>query len=436
MAQVNTKNNTTDVGFYKAHDVNNILPVRARYQYMNEVINWRIKHLLPNLMEKHGIDAWLISYRENNIDPVAATFGAFGANVFLGRTYLFHNQGAGKGVKRYPIQMRYPADLSDLKALVKKLNPKTIGINTSKVWNTGDGLSKALYDRFVKVLGKDSKRLVSAENLSNEWLELKTERELTAYRHVIGVAHDVISEAFSNKAIIPGVTTVNDLSWWIEQRYADLGLNGLYAIIELQRSPKDRIKYGNPAVGNEFNPADKLDGDIVIQRGDIIHSDVGMEYIGLNTDQQHHVYILREGESDVPEGLKKALKRSNRLQDIFMGHFKEGRSGNEITGLTREQAAKENLKCMVYTHPIGYHQHGGGTIMGADTEFSQHNKLPRGAYPMSYNAVWSIELETISKIPEWDNIEVEIAVEEEGAFTKKQGAYFIDGRQTKWFLVH
>ena len=119
-----------------------------------------------------------------------------------------------------------------------------------------------------------------------------------------------------------------------------------------------------------------------------------------------------------------------------MGAFAEGRSGNEITRLTHAQSDKEGLKSMIYTHPIGYHQPSGGTIMGADTDFSQRNKLPRAEYGLQNNTVWSIELETISKIPEWDNIEVEIAVEEEGAFTKERGAYFIDGRQTKWFLVY
>ena len=89
------------VGFNDVDDISNILPVRERYQYMNEVVDWRLKNLLPRLMIKHNIDVWIISYRENVIDPVAATFGQFGANVFLGSSFLIHNLGGDKGIKRY-----------------------------------------------------------------------------------------------------------------------------------------------------------------------------------------------------------------------------------------------------------------------------------------------------------------------------------------------
>ena len=44
------------VGFNDVDDISNILPVRERYQYMNEVIDWRLKNLLPGLMKKHNID--------------------------------------------------------------------------------------------------------------------------------------------------------------------------------------------------------------------------------------------------------------------------------------------------------------------------------------------------------------------------------------------
>ncbi len=416
-----------DVGFIGVDDISNILPLREQAQYMDEVIAWRIEHLLPAMMKKHGIDMWVIIYRENNKDPVAVTFGD---RMFLGGSMLLYNTGSGEGVRRYG------GGIGRVRALVEELDPRRIGINTSDIWNSGDGLTKALYDQLVKALGGYADRLVSAEDLSNEWLETKTEREISVYRHVLGVTHDVISEAFSNKVIVPGVTTTEDVRWWIAQRFAGLGMTGYGFSIEVQRSPEDRKKYGNPAVDREFDPSSKLSGDTVIRRGDIVHSDIGSEYIGLNTDNQHHVYILRKGETDVPEGLKQALSNANRVQDIFMSEFVEGRSGNDITFRTLDRARAEGLKPMIYTHPIGYHQHSGGTIMGADSEYAQHNPLPKAEYPLHYNTVWSIELEAVTAVPEWDNIEVEISLEEEGAFTEREGAYFPDGRQTEWFIVH
>ena len=109
------------VGFNYVDDISNILPVRERYQYMNEVIDWRLKNLLPGLMKKHNIDVWLISYRENVVDPVAVTFAQFGANVFLGRSFLIHNPGDDKGIKRHFLNTRYPLYYGELKELIEKL---------------------------------------------------------------------------------------------------------------------------------------------------------------------------------------------------------------------------------------------------------------------------------------------------------------------------
>ena len=236
---------------------------------------------------------------------------------------------------------------------------------------------------------------------------------------------------------MPDVTTVQDVAWYIEQRIADLGLIGWTFSVVVQRSDADIEKYGDPAHLFSFDdPSSWVDTEIVIRRGDILHSDIGTEYMGLNTDNQQHIYILRAGETDVPEGLEQALSNSNRLQDIFMSEFREGRSGNDITFATLERARAEGLTPMIYTHPIGYHQHSGGTIMGADSEYAQHNPLPKAEYPLHFNTVFSIELETISRIPEWNGKEVEIALEEQGVFTEERGAYFVDGRQTSWFIVH
>jgi len=414
------------VGFTSVSDADHVLSVRERTRYMDEIVEWRLQHLLPGLMDKHGIDLWLVIDRENNKDPVAKTIGD---RMFLGRFTALYRGAEGVERRR--------SGFGRIKALVAELDPAKIGINTSALWNNGDGLTGALEKQLREALGEYSDHLVSAEDLSNEWLETKTDRELSVYRHVAGVTHDIISEAFSNQVIVPDVTTVQDVAWYIEQRIADLGLIGWAFSVAIQRSDADIEKYGDPAHLFSFEePSSWVDTETIIRRGDILHSDIGTEYLGLNTDNQHHVYILRKGETDVPEGLKQALRNSNRLQDIFMSEFVEGRSGNDITFATLERARAEGLTPMVYTHPIGYHQHSGGTIMGADGEYAQHNPLPKAEYPLHYNTVWAIELETISRIPEWDGKEVEIAMEEQGAFTEADGAYFVDGRQTSWFVVH
>src|SRR6185436_9538879 len=95
----------------------------------------------------------------------------------------------------------------------------------------------------------------------------------------------------------------------------------------------------------------------VIQRGDVLHTDVGITYLRLNTDTQEMGYVLRLGETDVPEGLKKALTTGNRWQDLLTGEFVAGRAGNEVLAAARAASQKEGIIASIYTHPLGFFGH-------------------------------------------------------------------------------
>ena len=87
----------------------------------------------------------------------------------------------------------------------------------------------------------------------------------------------------------------------------------------------------------------------IIEEGDLLHTDFGIMFLGLNTDTQHLGYVLRtsQGETDVPEGLKKGLGTSNRLQDIVRMKMKPGKTGNEVLQECLQQMEKENIEGQV-----------------------------------------------------------------------------------------
>lgn len=103
---------------------------------------------------------------------------------------------------------------------------------------------------------------------------------------------------------------------------------------------------------------------MVIQRGDLIWTDLGVVGMRLRTDTQHNGYILREGETDVPEGLKKCLATSNRVQDIQVAEMKPGRTGNEALAAARARMKEEGITGSLYSHPVGDHGHGAGPLIG------------------------------------------------------------------------
>jgi hypothetical protein len=140
---------------------------------------------------------------------------------------------------------------------------------------------------------------------------------------------------------------------------------------------------------------------------------------------------LRPGESEAPEALRKALARGNRLQDILIGNFETGLTGNEILEKSLNQAKREGITASIYTHPIGYHGHAAGPTIGL---WDQQEGVPgSGDYPLFPNTAYSIELYAESDMPEWGK-PVRIKLEEDAFFDGKT-TRFIDGRQEELLLI-
>ncbi|UCE43388.1 MAG: M24 family metallopeptidase [Candidatus Aminicenantes bacterium] len=423
-----------DIGTAAVRDIDNILQEKDRAKVMNEILEWRLEHIIPELMRRERIDMWLIICREYNEDPVYLTLVPE-PTMAARRTsiLIFHDKGEEEGVARltgsfYGMGKWYKSIFTDqskdqfevLAEYIKESAPKKIGINESETWAFGDGLSASFKASLIKALGPElSARLVSAENLCVGWLETRSPRELSLYRHICGIAHDIIAEFFSNQVIVPDATTTEDVVWWIRQRITGLGLEPWFQpSVSIQRSKKDSELYKD-------NPR-------VIRRGDLLHCDVGIVYLGLCTDTQENAYVCRIGETDAPEGLKEALRRGNRLQDIVMAEHRFGRTGNEVLSTSLEKAKAEGLTPAVYCHPLGVHGHAAGFVVGL---WNRQDGVPvRGDYPLYYNTCYAIEMNNKYEVPEWNNQEIRMGLEEGGVFTKG-GCHFIDGRQTKLFLI-
>jgi Xaa-Pro aminopeptidase len=428
----------------KAGDIDKILSERERARVFNEILEWRLDHILPEIMRREGIDLWLVINFEYNEDPVYMSLVAKPA--FYARRLsilLFHD--SPEGFKKLtanwhgnsscgPMYTNIFTDRSKganhqytvVAEYVKKHSPKKIGINTAYHWDyhddfsLGTGLADFCRAKLERALEPEyRKKLVSAEKICIGWLETRSPRELSLYRHLCGIAHDIIMEFFSNKVITPDVTETQDVVWWIRQRITDLGLETWFQpSISIHRSPKDLTLYGK--------------GDRVIRRGDILHCDVGISYLGLCTDMQHNAYVCRIGEKEPPAGIKELYRRGNRVQEILLMEYKEGRTGNEILKSALEKARAEGLKPRIYTHPIGIHGHGSGMMVGM---YEKQDFVPgTGEHPLYPNTVYSIELSAAYEIPEWGNTLVSLGFEEEAVFTK-QGVNWVDGYPRDFYLI-
>jgi Xaa-Pro aminopeptidase len=409
-----------------------ILPMKERAAIVNKWLEQRLETVLPEVMKREKLDMWIVICREYNEDPVYLTLVP--EPVFAARRttiLVFYDQGE-KGIERlavsrYGIRNFYkgawdPQEMGQWEALakvVKDRDPKRIGINESETFAFGDGLSAAHKGQLVKALGsKYASRLHSADNLAVGWLETRTEAELEVYHHITSIAHEIIREAFSNDVITPGITTTEDVVWWFREKIRELKLTTWFQpSVDIQR---------------QKGVFDDQSEKNVIHRGDILHCDVGIVYLRLNTDTQEHAYVLKENESEIPESLKKAMKVGNRLQDILTDNFDKGLSGNDILAAAIKEMQAQGINGSIYTHPLGYHGHAAGPTIGLWD--NQINVPGKGDYPLFYNTCHSIELNAKTKLSEWDGQEIRIALEQDAVYTKN-GVKYLDGRQTEFHIV-
>lgn len=414
-----------------------ILSLKQQGELRDNWLKERFTTIVPDLMRREGIDMWVMITREYNEDAVVKTMlpsSWMGAR----RTTMLviYDPGDGKALEtlacaRYDVgevfkkawdKEEQPDQWKQLFELIEARKPQKIAVNRSEEFGLADGISSYHYDRLIQSLPKETAaKVVSGENLAIGWLETRLPSEMVVYRQVMQVAHRIIREAFSEKVVQAGVTTTEEVVWYLRERSRELGLDvWFHPTVDVQRSADQRL----------YN-YDSRPGAAVIRPGDLLHCDFGITYCGLNTDTQENAYVLKPGESTAPEYLVEAHRNGLRLMDLLTNGYRNGISGNELLANTLAGGKSEGLRPTIYSHPIGYHGHGAGPTIGLWDQ--QEGVAVRGDYPVYPNTAYSIELNTLVEIPEWDK-DVRMMLEEDGYWDGQKFTY-INGRQEELFLI-
>jgi len=412
-----------------------VLPVRERAAVVNALLQTRFETILPAVMTETGIDLWLIIGHEDNYDPIFKTITPWQVWAPILQIVVFYQPSPGQPVERLNLSRTNMLGLmtdswdpngteeqwAALRRVIAARNPHRIGINESPTIWAADGLTVTLKAKLVETLGDPlASKLVSAEPLAIRWLESRLPAELELYQHAAKIAHALIKECFSREVITPGITTIEDLRWHWWQRTTDLGLPVSFPPFFLRiRSQANTKQWG--------------EADNVIRAGDLLHCDVGVEYLRLLTDHQELAYVLRPGESSPPASLVAGMAAGNRLQEIFTASWQQGQSGNQLlqTALARAHAAGiPNPR--IYSHSLSHYLHEPGPLMGLPWE--QASCPGRGDVIMHYDTVYTVELSVTVPVPEWGGQEVRLMLEQDAAYTEA-GIIYMDGRQTAFHLV-
>lgn len=414
-----------------------ILSLEQQGMLRDDWLKERFTTVVPDLMRREGIDMWIMITREYNEDAVVRTMlpsSWMGAR----RTTMLvvYDPGEGQPLEtlacaRYDVgevfkkawdQEQQPDQWARLAEIITTRNPQKIAVNRSASFGLADGISSYHYDRLLEVVPKPySDRIVNGERLAIGWLETRIPAEMVVYRQTMQIAHEIIAEAFSERVIQPGVTTTEDVVWYLRERVRELGLTTwFHPTVDVQRAQEQELYGFGGRPGAE-----------IIRPGDLLHCDFGITYCGLNTDTQQNAYILRPGETAAPEYLLAAHRKGLRLMDILTEGFRTGRTGNELLQNTLTTAGEEGLRPTIYSHPIGYHGHGAGPTIGL---WDMQEGVPvNGDYPIYPRTAYSIELNNRTYLEEWQQ-DVRIMLEEDGFWDGDRFTY-INGRQEELYLV-
>ena len=413
----------------------NILNLRQQAKVIDEIQKDRLENLLPKLMKLHDVEMWVLITREYNEDPVVKTFLPPTWLNARRRTIIVFSLKDGifksAAITRYPFGKLIPSlwnkekEPNQWKALsnyIEAQNPKNIAVNTSENYALADGLVRTDFDNLINVLPKKlTSKIISSEPLAVSWIETRTKREMILYKQLVSITHNIIKQAFSNQVITPGITTTDDVVWWLREKVRSLGLDTwFHPTVDVQRNESSDLY--------SFDGKSKFD---IILPGDLLHCDFGISYLTLNTDCQQLAYVLKRGEKNAPEELIKALKDGNTVQDFLTNNFVLGKTGNHILKIALNQSKKAGYKPQIYTHPLGVFGHSAGTTFGM---WDAQNGVPgSGEHPLQLETVYAIELNTKVYINGW-NKEIRIMLEEAGYFGS-EGFNYVNGRQTKLILV-
>jgi hypothetical protein len=397
-----------------------------------------VRHaMILDMMRRHHIDMWIVVNEEFHDDPLTQYIAP--PRPYTGNRDIFLFIDTGTGLRKVAITgyaednlKRFfeteddptPAD-TVLPQLYDQYHPQHIGLSIGARRGVERSLTHDSYLYLAKTLGPDAEsHFVPAADLIEEYLDTRIPEEFEIYKSLVVLTDQLTKRALSNEVITPGKTTIGDVRRWL---YDQMGFYDVTTWFQpdlrLQRKGREpKTSRGFLAVEPEAT---------VIQPGDVLHLDFGITCMGLNTDWQKEAYVLLRGEKDAPNGLKHAMANTNALQESLMTRSRPDRLAGDVYNDIMADMKKANIEAKVYSHPIGDQGHGLGAGLdyrAAQAAAAEGKRMRKGSYI-------SIELNSATPVPEWDNQTVYV-MEEDDAYLTDDGFKTFLPRQTSFYLIN
>jgi len=393
-----------------------------RWRIANQIRLDKFDLILPEVMRENKIDMWIIMNREGNFDPLYHFLG----EGYVGHTgyYIFTDTGKPRieravlGIDGHLLEESKAYDYfgseSELKDFVAKRDPKQIGLNISKDIGGADGLSYSGRQELAEILGsKYEARFVSAEKLYSDFRSRHVNTELAAFAEAGDYSYRIAEQALSNDVITPGITTLEDVAWWMKEQLFKNNLASSFGMPSV---------YVTGPSGIEATSSDRI-----IQRGDILMLDWGVGYIDYYTDMKRMAYVLKPGEKEVPKSIQQAFDQAIKVREIVTSTIKPGVTAQqtmenvykalEENGFLHmkefnKPSSENKTDVMIGCHSVGDWGHGTGPSIA-------HFNPVQLKYTLKPTNLLSIELFAYTSMPEWGGKKLRIPLEDDAVVTDR-----------------
>lgn len=375
----------------------------------------RIERLLPDAMDRAGVDAWLIIVRENNNDPMARHVG--GENA--GGTAAFMFFRTDDGVRSAAVSPGGEATaLMELEEhdeyrvigqggslwdhvidLLEQHDSRAVAINRGSS-AIADGLSSTQYEALSDALGAEwMARTTSAEQLIVEWLSVKLPQEVDIMRRAAELTAEWEVAAYA--ASVPNETTDRDIADFLEQKMQAHGVGDAW-------SPAQ-----NPAVNSGKDRGHSHPTERVIRPGDFIQIDFGIRvHDTWVTDIQRFAYVLAPGETEAPDEALAKWDAARAGSRAAFAEMRAGATGAEVDAAQRAVMDENGSLPVRWStgHPVGYWAHDVGPSLSGSRR-GQQELRPGMTFAFDGFHSWELSDSTTKTI----SVEEMVVITEDGA---------------------
>ncbi len=394
---------------------------RRRWERMCQIRAEKFDLVLPGAMHDNDLDMWIVVMREGLLDPMWEALG----RGYVGdwAYYVFTDRGeraerAALGVSGYMLEQcgvyDHFGNAASLAEYVAERDPERIGVNMAASIGGADGLSHTSYLHLREVLGAPyADRLVSAERFVSDFRATRTATEIAAFAEAGEMSREIAERAFSNEVITPSVTTLEDVAWWMWDQLLARGLDSSFDMPSV---------YITGPTGIEASSSDRI-----IQRGDLLMIDWGVGFLDFYTDMKRVAYVLRDGETEPPAGIRHAFERAMQVRDIMKASIKPAPTAQEAVDATWAAIEAAGFNRIDFNQPtddtdvtdvvIGPHSVGNwGHGFGPSLAFFNPTRL---TYELRPGTLISVELFAYTANPDWDGAKVRIPLEDDAVVTER-----------------